>query len=177
MGVSFKGDATASGFFAPLRFEADLHDCEVEGEIPAGLQGSFYRSCIDRRYPPRFADDTPYNSDGAVDLFRIKDGHVDFRTRYIRTARYEAEAQARRALFGRYRNRLTSDPSVRDLSLNTGNTTPMIHHGLLFSMMEDSPPMALDPNTLETLASGIFTGKCRQKPSRRIRRSIPPPAR
>ena len=163
MGVSFKGDPTASGFFAPLRFEADLHDCEVVGEIPSGLAGNFYRSCIDRRYPPRFADDTPYNSDGAVDLFRIRDGHVDFRTRYIRTARYEAEAQARRALFGRYRNRLTSDPSVRDLSLNTGNTTPMIHHGLLFSMKEDSPPMALDPNTLETLGEWDFHGQMKAK--------------
>ena len=56
--VSFKDDPTAKGFFAPLRFEATLIDCEVEGEIPAGLNGSFYRSCIDRRYPPRYPDDT-----------------------------------------------------------------------------------------------------------------------
>ncbi len=163
MGVSFKGDPTATGFFAPLRFEADLHDCEVEGEIPGGLRGSFYRSCLDRRYPPRFPDDTPYNSDGAVDLFRFADGHVDFRTRYIRTARYEAEAAARHALFGRYRNRLTSDPSVAGLSMNTGNTTPMVHHGLLFSMKEDSPPMILDPATLATLGEYDFHGQMRAK--------------
>ena len=36
MGVTFSSDPTAQGFFAPLRFEADLHDCEVEGEIPSG---------------------------------------------------------------------------------------------------------------------------------------------
>ena len=36
MGVSFSADPTAKGFFAPLRFEANLIDCEVEGEIPAG---------------------------------------------------------------------------------------------------------------------------------------------
>jgi carotenoid cleavage dioxygenase len=163
MSVSFRDDPTATGFFAPLRFEADLHDCEVEGEIPGGLRGSFYRSCLDRRYPPRFADDTPYNADGAVDLFRFADGHVDFRTRYIRTPRYEAEAAARRALFGRYRNRQTSDPAVRSLSLNTGNTTPMIHHGLLFSMKEDSPPMTLDPVTLATLGEYDFHGQMRAK--------------
>lgn len=151
------------GFFTPLRFEADVHDCEVEGEIPAALRGNFYRSCLDRRYPAIYADDTPYNADGAVDLFRFANGHVDFRTRYIRTARYQAEAEARRALFGKYRNRGTSDPQVRGLSHNTGNTTPMVHHGLLFSMKEDSPPMALNPQTLETLGEWDFHGQMRAK--------------
>ena len=101
MGINFSGDPTAVGFFAPLRFEADVHDCEVVGEIPPQLKGTFYRSCLDRQYPPRFSQDTPYNADGAVDMFRIADGHVDFRTRYIRTPRYEAEYSARRALASR----------------------------------------------------------------------------
>jgi len=162
-GVSFKDDPTAKGFFAPLRFEATLIDCEVEGDIPAGLNGSFYRSCIDRRYPPRFPDDTPYNSDGAVDLFRFTNGHVDFRSRYIQTPRLKAETAARRALFGRYRNRGTYDPSVRDVSPNTGNTTPLIHHGRLFSFKEDSPPMAMDPDTLETIGEWDFHGQMRAK--------------
>ena len=163
MGVNFSGDPTARGFFAPLRFEATLIDCEVEGEIPAGLNGSFYRSCIDRRYPPRYPDDTPYNADGAVDLFRFINGHVDFRSRYIQTPRLLAETAARRALFGRYRNRSTYDPAVRDVSPNTGNTTPIIHHGRLFSMKEDSPPMALDPDTLETIGEWDFHGQMRAK--------------
>jgi carotenoid cleavage dioxygenase-like enzyme len=163
MAVNFSNDPLAKGFFAPLRFEADIHDCEVEGEIPSSLRGSFYRSCIDRRYPARFADDTPYNSDGAVDLFRIADGHVDFRSRYIRTPRYEAEREARRALFGRYRNISTAEPAVQHLSLNTGNTTPMVHHGLLFSMKEDSPPMAMNPDTLETIGEWNFGGQMRAK--------------
>ena len=112
MGINFSGDPTATGFFAPLRFEADVHDCEVQGEIPPQVNGTFYRSCLDRQYPPRFPDDTPYNADGAVDMFRIADGHVDFRTRYVRTPRYEVEHAARRALFGKYRNRYTDEPQV-----------------------------------------------------------------
>ena len=31
-----------SDFFAPMRFEAEVLDCEVEGTLPAALQGSFY---------------------------------------------------------------------------------------------------------------------------------------
>jgi carotenoid cleavage dioxygenase-like enzyme len=159
MPPDFKGDMTANGFFSPLRFEADLHDCEVEGEIPRDIRGSFFRSCIDRRYPPRFANDTPYNADGAVDVFRIADGHVDFRSRYVQTARYLAEKTARRALFGLYRNRSTSEPGVAGLSHNTGNTTPMVFNGLLFSMKEDSPPVAMNPHTLETLGEWTFNGQ------------------
>ena len=159
MGVHFPDDPAARGFFAPLRFEAEVHDCEVEGEIPAAMRGTFYRSCVDRRYPPRFANDTPYNADGAVDMFRIADGHVDFRTRYIQTERYRAERVARRALFGLYRNRSTSDPSVAQLSHNTGNTTPIVFNGLLLSLKEDSPPMALDPHTLDTQGEWDFNGQ------------------
>ena len=112
MAIRFQ-DSFHTGFFAPLRFEADIHDCEVDGQMPIDLDGSFYRTCIDRHYPQRLPNDIPYNADGAVDLFRFRDGHVDFRTRYIRTPRYVAERAARRALFGVYRNHYTNDPERR----------------------------------------------------------------
>jgi carotenoid cleavage dioxygenase-like enzyme len=159
MGVKFPDDPAASGFFAPMRFEADVHDCEVEGIIPDAIRGTFYRSCVDRRYPQRFANDTPYNGDGAIDMFRFAAGHVDFRTRYVQTARYIAERDARRALFGIYRNRGTSDPSVSGLSHSTANTTPIVFNGRLLALKEESPPTALNPDTLETLGEWDFDGQ------------------
>jgi carotenoid cleavage dioxygenase len=84
---------------------------------------------------------------------------VDFKTRYVRTPRYIAERKARKALFGVYRNRSTNDPSVSDVSLNTANTTPMLHAGKLFSMKEDSPPTRLDPYSLKTYGEYDFDGK------------------
>jgi carotenoid cleavage dioxygenase len=159
MAPNFKDDLFATGFFAPMRFEADIHDCEVEGKIPSDLDGTFYRTCIDRRYPQLHPNDIPFNSDGAVDMFRIRGGHVDFRTRYIRTPRYIAERKSRRALFGVYRNKYTNDPSVRDMSMNTGNTTPIVHAGKLFSLKESSPPMLLDPHTLKTVEEHDFGGR------------------
>jgi len=159
MTVSFRGDPYHAGFNAPMRFEADIHDCEVEGQIPLDLDGSFYRTCIDRRYPQRISNDIPYNADGAVDLFRFRGGHVDFRTRYIRTPRYVAERAARRALFGVYRNRYTDDASVAGMSVNTGNTTPLIHAGKLYCLKESSPPMLVDPHSLKTLGEYTFEGR------------------
>jgi carotenoid cleavage dioxygenase len=163
MAVSFKDDLFATGFFTPMRFEADIHDCEVEGTVPADLDGSFYRTCIDRRYPQLHPNDIPFNSDGAVDMFRIRNGHVDFRSRYIRTPRYVAERKERRALFGVYRNKYTNDPSAREMSMNTGNTTPIVHAGKLFSLKESSPPMLLDPHTLRTVEEHDFGGKLTAK--------------
>jgi carotenoid cleavage dioxygenase-like enzyme len=163
MAVNFKDDPFHSGFLAPLRFEADIHDCEVEGSIPFELDGSFYRTCIDRRYPQRMANDIPYNADGAVDLFRFRKGHVDFRTRYIRTPRYLAERAARRALFGVYRNPYTNDPSVAGVSMNTGNTTPFFHAGKLYCLKESSPPMLVDPHSLGTVGEYDFEGRLEAK--------------
>jgi carotenoid cleavage dioxygenase-like enzyme len=163
MSINFPEDSFHTGFFAPLRFEADIHDCEVEGRIPLDLDGSFYRTCIDRRYPQRMPNDIPYNADGAVDLFRFRNGHVDFRTRYIRTPRYVAERAARRALFGVYRNKYTNDPSVAGVSMNTGNTTPLLHAGKLYCLKESSPPMRVDPHSLKTLGEYDFDGKLEAK--------------
>jgi hypothetical protein len=51
---------------------------------------------------------------------------------------------------------------VRDVSPGTSSTTPH-HHGRLFSFKEDSPPMAMDPDTLETIGEWDFHGQMRAK--------------
>ena len=139
--------------FGPVRFEAELRDCEVEGEVPSGLDGGFYRVGPDFQYPPRFAHNIPFDGEGHVSLFRFANGHVDYRSRYVRTQRFKAQADARRALFGMYRNPYSDDPVVaaKKLSRGTANTQIVFHHGKLLALKEDSPPVAMDPNTLETL--------------------------
>lgn len=152
------GPGAMMGAFSPLRFEAYIHDCEVEGEIPPDLNGTFYRTGPDRRFPSRFPNDSLFNDDGFVDLFRIADGHVDFRSRYVRTERFLAERKAHKSLFGLYRNKYTSDPSVRDLSMNVANTNVIYHGNKLLVLKESDPPIALHPETLETLAEWSFHG-------------------
>ena len=43
-----------------------------------------------------------FNGDGLVSAFRIKDGHVDFKQKYVKTEKFIREAEARRALLGGY---------------------------------------------------------------------------
>lgn len=41
-----------------------------------------------------------FNGDGVVSAFRVKDGFVDLKQKYVRTEKYVREAEARRALLG-----------------------------------------------------------------------------
>jgi carotenoid cleavage dioxygenase len=150
------------GFQAPLRFDAEILDCEVVGRIPTDLDGAFYRVGGEFYYPPLFADDAPLNADGYVSMFRFRNGRVDFRGRWIETERLQRVREAGRQLYGYYRNPFTDDPSVRDpLRPNrrtVANTAPLVHGGMLFALKEDGLPHRLDPNTLETLGTWDFGG-------------------
>ncbi len=68
------------------RLEGDLYDCEVEGKIPEDLDGAFYRVGPDPQYPkdPKWQFDIPFDGEGHASMFRIKDGHVDFKSRWVK---------------------------------------------------------------------------------------------
>ena len=84
-------------------------------------------------------------------MFRIKDGRVDYRTRFVRNERWLAQNEARELLFPMYRNPAMDDPRAKGLSRSTANTHIINHKNMLLSLKEDSPPSALDLLTLETV--------------------------
>lgn len=140
----------------PLRFEADVYDCEVLGELPAALEGSYFRTGADDAYPT-LEGDIVLNGDGMASVFHLAGGKADFRCRYVKTPRYLAERQARSRLAGKYRNPFTDAPALAGLDRdNTGNTSAFWHHGRLYALREDSIPMELDPKTLETRGPAEF---------------------
>lgn len=145
------------------RLEADVSDCQVTGTIPSDLNGAFYRVGPDPQYPmhPR---NIPFDGEGHVSMFRIRDGRVDYRSRYVRNERYLAQDEAGEILFPMYRNPMMDDPRAEGLSRSTANTHIIHHRNLLLALKEDSPPSALDLLTLETVIPNYtFDG---QLPSR-----------
>ena len=132
------------------RLEADVLHCEVEGTIPPDLNGAFYRVGPDPQFP-LVSGNIPFDGEGHVSMFRIKDGRVDYRSRYVRNERWLAQDKAGRILFPMYRNPSMDDPSVRGLSRSTANTHIINHKNMLLALKEDSPPSAMDLLTLETL--------------------------
>lgn len=152
------------GFYGPIRtqrFEADVYDCEVIGHIPEAIEGSFYRAGPDAQYPT-LENDVVINGDGVVSEFRFTGGHVDFKSRYVKTERLLKQREARSRIYGHYRNPYTDDPSTEGTDRdNTGNTYAFFHGGRLFALREDSWPHQIDPDTLDTLPKWNFNGQLR----------------
>lgn len=161
--ADFSSDPTRTGFFAPTRFEADVYDCEVVGKIPKDLNGAFVRVGGEWFYPPKFRDDAILNNDGYISQFTFRNGIVDYKGRWVRTPRFEANLAAQRQLYGYYRNPYTDDPQVRDLerpNLRTvSNTSPLAFAGKLFALKEDGLPTRIEPKTLATLGPWDFEGQ------------------
>ncbi|MGA0805343.1 MAG: carotenoid oxygenase family protein [Pseudohongiellaceae bacterium] len=151
------GAAAANAGNGPrlFRAEIDLRDCEVEGTIPADLNGAFYRVGPDAQYPLA-PGNIPFDGEGHVSMFRIKNGRVDYKTRFVKNQRWEAQDKAGRILFPMYRNPAMDDPSVQGLSRSTANTHIINHRNLLLALKEDSPPCAMDLNTLE-MVDPVYT--------------------
>jgi carotenoid cleavage dioxygenase-like enzyme len=157
--VKFPDIPLYRGWGAPHRLEADVMDVEVaQGSVPDSLEGTLYRCGPDRQYPPLFKDDVFIDGEGMAHMFRFRRGHVHYRSRWVRNERFLLQQSAQRSLFGRYRNRYTNDPSVAGKSMGTANTNIVWHGRRLLVLKEDSLPIEVDPDTLETRASWSFDG-------------------
>ena len=159
MPTTFPATPTFSGFNTPVRAETELFDLEVtEGAIPADLSGTFYRCGPDPQFPPKLGTDIYLNGDGMVTMFRFADGHVDMRSRYVRTEKFQRNAP--RAKLCSVPTAIRS-PMIRALpgkSRGTANTNVLWHGGKLLALKEDSPPVQIDPDTLETIGPWTFDG-------------------
>ena len=162
-GLQFPDLLVYRGYSAPVRIEADVQDLEVIGRIPPELNGAYVRNSADPTYPPLLGTDIFLNGDGMVHMVRLESGHADLKTRYVRTAKFERERAARRALFGAYRNPFTDSPEVAGVDNNTANTSILWHHGKLYALKESGRPFELDPQTLETLGERDFNGQLKSQ--------------
>jgi len=152
-----------TGLNAPVRMELDIRNLPVEGVIPPEIEGAFFRAVPDPAHRPLRDDETLLSGDGMVSRFLFEGGHVDYAIKYVRTARYLAEQKARRALFGRYRNPFTDDPSVEGVDRTVANTTPIWHAGRLLMAKEDGRAYEVDPITLDTIGPWDFGGQMRSQ--------------
>lgn len=162
-GLQFPNDIVFSGYAAPVRIEGEVHDLEVIGTIPPELEGVYYRNSADHAYPPLLGKDIFLNGDGMVHMVRIQAGHADLTMRYVRTRKFQLERQARRALFGAYRNPFTDTPTVAGEDANTANTSILWHHGKLYALKESGRPYELDPNDLTTRHEVDFGGQLKSR--------------
>ncbi|KAH7242756.1 retinal pigment epithelial membrane protein-domain-containing protein [Fusarium tricinctum] len=155
-----RADAMATPLFNwPTRFDAEIASCVVHGSIPHEIDGTFYRVICDSIFSNRNGKDIWINGDGAIDAWRISNGVCDFKQKFVRTPRFILERAARKSLFGTYRNPFSGDERVFDMIQSPGNTHIHYWQGLLLATKEDSPPIAMDPDTLDTIGVYDFEGQ------------------
>jgi carotenoid cleavage dioxygenase-like enzyme len=148
---------------APSRLEAEVADLVVYGEIPKEIDGTFYRIMADPFYAPSPENTMPIEGDGHLSAFRIHNGQVDMKTKYVDTERLKLERKANKRLFGLYRNPFTHHPCVRAAVDSTANTNMVYWAGRLLALKEVALPYQMDPDTLETIKYDPFEGQVAAK--------------
>ncbi len=145
--------------FEPIRIEYDCPDLTVEGELPRDLEGTFYRSGPNPQFSPR-GSYNPLMGDGMVHAFRVHNGKVSYRNRWVRTRQWNLEHAAGRALFATSGLPSDSDPSVAGMMTDgVANTNLVWHANKLLALEEGHGPIELDAESLETIGPWSFDGK------------------
>jgi carotenoid cleavage dioxygenase len=157
--MSQPADPHLSKGFEPIRMECDYDHLNIEGEVPPELNGTFYRIGPNPQFAPRGIYN-PLNGDGMVHAFRVGDGKVSYRNRWVRTQQWTLERAAGRALFGTSGNPADSDSSVARMRTDgIANTNIVWHANRLLALEEGHGPIELNPESLDTVGPWVFDGK------------------
>lgn len=145
-----------NGEWAPCDGEwtATSPDLEIIGEVPRDLNGVYVRNGHNQVHAP-IGRYHPFDGDGMLHAMQFRDGHVEYRNRFIRTTGFLAEAAAGHALWpgitepGKAVRRGWG--AIGAMKDNAG-TDVKLHNGrLIAAMSQCSEPYRLDPITLDTL--------------------------
>jgi len=150
-----------TGAFAPIATEYDVDNLPITGEIPADLNGSFYRIGPNQQFPPR-GDYHLFAGDGMTHAFHIADGKVAYRNRWNRTAKFKLEQEHQKAIIDPM-NPFNSEKGFEEFVFTDkdglANTACVWHGGKMFVMEEGHPPFEIDPITLASIGSYNYGGK------------------
>src|ERR1051325_10362785 len=131
----------------------------IDGDIPQFIRGTYYLNG-----PARFSHDGfHYNhwldGDGMVCALRFEDGRVNFTSRFVHSAKYAAEEEARRPLFRTFGTAFECHRLKRGVMLESPvNVSVYPYAGTLLAFGEQGLPLELDPLTLETRGEFNFHG-------------------
>ena len=147
-----------AGNFAPIRMECDIDDVIVRGELPTDLDVTYYRNGPDPQFPPR-SDHHWFAGDGMLHMFRIQDGRVRYRNRWVRTVKWTMERREGRALFNPF-NPMDTDPVAQGVETDgLANTNVVWHGGRLLALEEGHAPFEIDAETLDSQGAWTFDGR------------------
>jgi carotenoid cleavage dioxygenase len=151
------------GNLAPVDTELDVDRCELTGELPPGLQGSFVRNGPNPMFEP-LGRYHMFDGDGMLHGVTFDGGRVSYRNRWVRSRGLGAEMAQGAALYPGLGNVL-SYPD-RELTGDAGpvknpaNTHIIRHAGRYLALWEGGLPTAVTAS-LDTVGEYDFAGQLR----------------
>jgi carotenoid cleavage dioxygenase len=125
----------------------------VEGRIPSGLQGAFFRNGPGRfelggeRYHHWF------DGDGFAQAWRIAGNTVTHQGRFVETRKFLDESAAGRFLYPAFGTNVARRGFRDNDSLNTANTNLLPFNDRLYALWEGGSATEIDPATLATVGT------------------------
>lgn len=142
------------GEHEPVSRELEATDLKVTGTLPPELNGAFLRASPNPQFPPEGRYHW-FDGDGMVHGLRFRDGKASYVNKWIRTAGFEAERAAGKALWTGI-----MEPVKPNGLKDTANTDLVFHNGKLLALWwMCGTPYQLDPVTLATIGPERFGGK------------------
>ncbi|RFA24695.1 hypothetical protein CAI21_20620 [Alkalilimnicola ehrlichii] len=147
-----KEKAWLLGFKTIEQNELAAEGLSLSGRWPAELHGTLYRNMParhsrgDQRYRHWF------DGDGMLQAFRLGDGRVSHRGRFVETTKYRAEREAERMLKPAFGTRFPGMDNVTSSDdMNVANVNVIRHGQRLLALWDAGSAWELDPDTLETV--------------------------
>lgn len=169
LGLPADGFAAEAPELAPLRGLAgeglDATGLAVEGRLPAGLRGRYYRNGpgLMQRAGQRYRH--WFDGDGLVQAWTLADGGVSHRARFVQTEKFRAEQAAGRFLLPAFGTAIRAERPVRGPdSVNTANTSVLCQGDSLYALWEGGSAYELDPATLATRGVKTWAPELRALP-------------
>lgn len=174
MALGLPSDTFASGApeLAPLLGLAgaaaeppDTPDAVIEGRLPAGLQGRYFRNGpgLMQRAGERYRH--WFDGDGFVQSWALQGGRASHRARFVRTEKFRAEEAAGRFLVPAFGTAIRPQLPVRGPdSVNTANTSVLLQGDALYALWEGGSAYELDPATLATRGVKVWSPELRGMP-------------
>ncbi|EDX85963.1 Retinal pigment epithelial membrane protein [Synechococcus sp. PCC 7335] len=159
--LSYTREDWTSGYRSqPEEFAYWIDD--VEGEIPADLEGTVFRNGPGLTDINGYRLKHPFDGDGMINSIAFKGGKAFYRNKFVKTEAFIAEQKSGkpeyRGVFG------TQKPggwlaNAFDLRLkNIANTHVVYWGGKLLALWEAAEPHRLDPRTLKTIGIDSLDG-------------------
>lgn len=130
---------------------------KLHGKAPADLAGTLFRNGPAKFHRPGGSVGHWFDGDGLVRSFQIRDGQASLAARFVDTAKRRADTKADAMItpgFGTSAGKGAAVGSSDDIS--PANTSVMMAGKELWALWEAGSPVAMNPETLDTIAPKVL---------------------